>query len=168
MKADRNRRIVPIAVLVTMLIASICVWSIIVEGIPSTGSMVKRFEAHRSTLDQLRAMLDSENGVTFVSGSKDSKQVTGSLPTNTKRWQEYSLLMEQAGVNVGLELAGEGHIYFWTSSTDGFLSGEKRGFAYCPQRPRPINPDLDRGRLRDRQDLQYQPITGNWYIVHDS
>jgi len=129
--------------------------------------MVEQFETHRLTFQQLCAMLESERDVTFISPNEDAQPLPGLLPTNTRRWQEYSLLMDQAGVNFGIELASEGHIYFWTSSIHGFLWGEMRGFAYCPQRPRPINPNLDGGRLRDRQDLQYQPIGGNWYIVHD-
>ncbi|MEO7454309.1 MAG: hypothetical protein ABIV13_06060 [Fimbriimonadales bacterium] len=167
MRTNRVWRLLPLAVLIAILTVSVCAWRNLVNRIPSTGSMIKQFKAHRPTLDQLRAMVETERDVTFVSPGEDPKQLPGHLPTNTERWQEYNALMKRADVNLGIELSADGHLYFWTSRVDGFLSGEMRGFAYCRQKPRPINSDLDRGPLPDRQDLQYQPITDNWYIVHD-
>jgi hypothetical protein len=156
----------PVAMVIAIFTVSVCVWRN-VGRIPSSESMIQRFEANRPTLSQLRAMLETERDVTFVSASEDAKQLPGQLSTNSKRWQEYEVLMSRAGVNLGIEIADDEHLYFWTSRVDGFLSGEMRGFAYCKQMPRPINSDLDEGRLPDRPDLQYQPITDNWYIVHD-
>ncbi len=130
--------------------------------------MIARFHEHRTEFEQLRAMLQRDSQVRFISATSfDTTDWSGSTSQiSPQQLAKYRALMQQLGLSAIVRLTSRGGYFRFEVFGGGFTDtswGIGYAWGYKPLTPL-VQSAYNQMPRRDRQ--HFSPIEGHWYIYH--
>jgi hypothetical protein len=135
---------------------------------PSDAALQRTFERHRSSLEQLRAMADSDYqaarviriapAFTRLEHNWGWPRHDSLLGITRTRWDEYRRLFKRAGIAKGLNRDGQAYeeIFFAVWGYGLADNSRERGIVYSPSALQDIN--------HSSQQIHFSPLAEDWYI----
>lgn len=134
--------------------------------------MVTLFHDHRSSFDELRAMLAEDSKLRVIRddwlqpfGGAEEHPGDGLHTITENRWTEYRSKFRELGLAGGVSRASNStcEVYFFKFGSGFSFSSRNKGYAYCDGVPSPLVASLDQDTIQSKTTT-YRRLDGNWYL----
>ena len=134
-------------------------------------TLIRNFQQHRSTFEELRQMIVADSGLHRVDDDWTDPADPATVDVSPERIADYRRLLTEVGCRRGFEHgSATPGIYFISGAKGLAVAGQTKGYCYLETTPAPIvtNTATYSSPQTYEEYEVYRPIESHWYIYLDS